>query len=198
RPGQSAGASAGSPVYYCAALENCTMNIFTFRRQIIDDYSNYTRSFIEIREPGIRSFVHDELDAGVLWPEPLIQLNPSFEAGKSIDELVSEGILHSECRRVFSIKPDLRSTGQPLRLHRHQSEAVRVARDGHPYILTTGTGSGKSLAYIVPIVDHVLRHGSGRGIRAIVVYPMNALANSQHGELRKFLCHGYPDGHGPV
>jgi ATP-dependent helicase YprA (DUF1998 family) len=54
------------------------------------------------------------------------------------------------------------------------------------------------LAYIVPIVDHVLRHGSGRGLQAIVVYPMNALANSQLGELQKFLQLGYPDGKGPV
>ena len=46
-------------------------------------------------------------------------------------------------------------------------------------MLTTGTGSGKSMAYIVPIVDRVLREGSGQGVRAIVVYPMNALANSQ-------------------
>ena len=54
-------------------------------------------------------------------------------------------------------------------------------------MLTTGTGSGKSLSYIVPIVDRVLREGSGRGVKAIVVYPMNALANSQVEELRKFL-----------
>ena len=53
--------------------------------------------------------------------------------------------------------------------------------------LTTGTGSGKSLAYIVPIVDRVLREGSGKGVQAIVVYPMNALANSQVEELSKFL-----------
>jgi hypothetical protein len=50
----------------------------------------------------------------------------------------------------------------------------------------------------VPIVDHVLRRGRGPGIQAIVVYPMNALANSQEGELRKFLHFGYPDGRGPV
>ena len=67
-------------------------------------------------------------------------------------------------------------------------------------MLTTGTGSGKSLAYMVPIVDHVLRtrRDGGQRIRAIVVYPMNALANSQEEELRKFLSHGYPDGAGPV
>jgi len=47
-------------------------------------------------------------------------------------------------------------------------------------------------------VDHVLRRGPGKGIQAIVVYPMNALANSQHGELTKFLNDGYSDRKGPV
>jgi superfamily II DNA/RNA helicase/very-short-patch-repair endonuclease len=174
------------------------MNIFSFRRQVIEDYAGYTRSFIQIRDPRLHAFVDEQLRAGVLWPEPLIQLNPSFEPGASIDEFVAQGVLHAECGKVFRIKPDPQSAGRLLRLHRHQSEAIRIARTGDPYVLTTGTGSGKSLAYMVPIVDFVLRHGSGRGIRAIVVYPMNALANSQQGELRKFLCHGYPDGRGPV
>lgn len=75
---------------------------------------------------------------------------------------------------------------------------MRTARAGHHYVLTTGTGSGKSLSYIIPIVDHVLRNGSGKGIQAMIVYPMNALANSQYGELEKFLCAGFPDGRGPV
>jgi ATP-dependent helicase YprA (DUF1998 family) len=174
------------------------MNIFDFRQRLIDDYAAYTRSFIQIRDGRLRDFVNSHLDAGTLWPEPLIQLNPSFEPGASIDELTHDGTLHPECANVFRIKPDPTSSGQPLRLHRHQAEAIRIAREGHPYVLTTGTGSGKSMAYIVPIVDFVLRRGSGRGIQAIVVYPMNALANSQQGELRKFLCHGYPDGRGPV
>ena len=174
------------------------MDIFDFRRKLIDDYAAYTRSFITVREPNLRQFVGEQLEAGVLWPEPLIQLNPSFEPGDGIDDLVAAGVLHPECRHVFRIKADSDLQGRLLRLHWHQSEAIRVARTGFPYVLTTGTGSGKSLSYIVPVVDHVLRTGTGKGIRAIVVYPMNALANSQVNELNKFLGLGYADRRGPV
>jgi ATP-dependent helicase YprA (DUF1998 family)/very-short-patch-repair endonuclease len=174
------------------------MDIFDFRGRLIDDYAGYTRSFLAVREPRLRGFVEDQLAAGVLWPEPLIQLNPSFEPGEGIDDLVAAGVLHPECRHVFRVKSEADPQGRPLKFHRHQSEAIRVAHTGFPYVLTTGTGSGKSLSYIVPAVDHVLRHGSGKGIRAIVVYPMNALANSQLGELDKFLGLGYPDRKGPV
>ena len=173
------------------------MDVFGLRDRLVDDYSSYIQSFIQIRDDRIHDLVDSELASGLLWPDPLIQLNPSFEPGHRTDQLVDQGVLHEECRRIFRINKES-GEGQPLRLHRHQEEAVRVARTGANYVLTTGTGSGKSLAYIVPIVDHVLRRGPGRGIQAIVVYPMNALANSQLGELRKFLGHGYPDGRGPV
>ena len=131
------------------------MNIFDFRRRLVDDYAGYTRAFIRVREPKLSEFVDRQLDEGVLWPEPLIQLNPAFEPGESIDELVARHELHPECSGIFRRKPRPDSPGDPLRLHRHQSDAIRVARTGLPYALTTGTGSGKSLAYIVPAVDHV-------------------------------------------
>jgi len=92
----------------------------------------------------------------------LIQLNPSFEPGAGIDELVDDGTLHEACRRIFrKEKQVLEGSGQgkPLRLHKHQTDEIEVAHTGHNYVLTTGTGSGKSLAYIIPIVAHVLRHG---------------------------------------
>lgn len=177
---------------------NAAMDVFALRDHLIDEYNSYVSSFINIRDERIAAAVHESLASGALWPDPLIQLNPSFEPGEWIDDLVREGVLHDECGRVFRLKHDAHDTGQPLRLHRHQADAVRTARRGSNYVLTTGTGSGKSLAYIVPIVDHVLRRGSGRGVQAIVVYPMNALANSQYGELEKFLKFGYPDGQGPV
>lgn len=174
------------------------MDVFHLRDRVIKDYSEYIGSFIKIRDARIDGKVNDELEEGLLWPQPLIQLNPSFAAGETIDELADLGVLHDECRRIFRIRKDQIPEGAPMTLHRHQSDAVKVAAGRCNYVLTTGTGSGKSLAYIIPIVDRVLRTGPGRGIQAIIVYPMNALANSQHGELEKFLRLGYPDNRGPV
>ncbi|MCC6457080.1 MAG: DEAD/DEAH box helicase [Caldilineaceae bacterium] len=169
------------------------MNVFDLRDRLITDYAQYIRSFIHIQDGRIRQKVQDELERGLLWPEPLLQLNPNFEPGAWIDDLVKAGTLHEECRRIFRLKEDDKPE-RPLRLHRHQTDAVEAASSRESYVLTTGTGSGKSLAYIVPIVNYVLQHGSGKGIRAIVVYPMNALANSQYQELEKFLRRGYPPG----
>src|SRR5262249_31130885 len=151
-----------------------------------------------INDSRIQEYVAQRLDDGMLWPEPLIQLNPSFEPGAWIDDLVKEKVLHEECANIFRKDKKPNDLGQRMRLHRHQEEATRIAKLLANYVLTTGTGSGKSLSYIVPIVDHVLRRGPGKGIQAIVVYPMNALANSQHNELTKFLCFGYPQGKSPV
>ena len=151
-----------------------------------------------IRDPVIAARVDRELEQGLLWPDPIVQLNPAFESGGTVDELVAEGVLHERCAEIFRRgKSSADPAGEPLLLHQHQREAIEAARTGSNYVLTTGTGSGKSLAYIVPIVDHVLRNGSGKGIQAIVVYPMNALANSQAGELEKFLSFG-PWARGPV
>ena len=177
------------------------MDVFRLHARLIEDFGDYVRSFIHISDPRVRKVVEGALDGGLLWPDPLIQLNPSFEPGSWIDELCEEGVLVDECRRIFRKDKDDPATqgdGRPLRLHKHQADAIRSAGTGANYVLTTGTGSGKSLSYIIPIVDHVLRRGSGPGIQAIVVYPMNALANSQVGELEKFLCLGYPDNKGPV
>jgi hypothetical protein len=177
------------------------MNVFELRNRLITDYGHFVRGFMHIQDARIRDQVEEELRTGLLWPAPLIQLNPSFEPGAWLDALVDDGILHAECRQIFrkdKSSSESAELGKPLRLHTHQTEAIQVARAGHNYVLTTGTGSGKSLVYIIPIVDHVLRRGSDRGIQALVVYPMNALANSQEGELEKFLRRGYPNGKGPV
>lgn len=175
------------------------MDVFDLRARLVADYQSYTQSFIKIRDRRIGEFVDNVLNAGAFWPEPLLQLNPTFLAGGTIDDLVEKGVLHPECARIFRIdKSDNDHSGKRLLLHEHQRAAIVKAKEGKSYVLTSGTGSGKSLTYLVPIVDHVLRNGSGRGIQAIVVYPMNALANSQDEELKKFLEKGYPEGRSPV
>lgn len=162
------------------------MNIFQFRQEVIDQYASYVSSFVHIKDSDIRNYVDAQMASGVFWPDPLVQLNPNFSPGGSVADLVAEGALHPGCAELFQAG----EPPQPLRLYAHQRAAVQMAQQGRSYVVTTGTGSGKSLTYILPIVDHVLRRGTGRGVQAIVVYPMNALANSQLEELNKFLGGG--------
>ncbi|MCX8039499.1 MAG: DEAD/DEAH box helicase [Planctomycetota bacterium] len=178
------------------------MDVFALRDHLIGEYRSYVESFITIRDSRIRSLVEREIEQGLLWPDPLIQLNPNFEPGRRISELVAAGILHPECERIFRVgkQPNL-AEGRDLLLHKHQDDAVQIATQcpDANYVLTTGTGSGKSLSYIIPIVDYCLRHRPGDGtIKAIIIYPMNALANSQKNELEKFINYGYPNLRGPL
>lgn len=175
------------------------MDAFRLRDELIREYGFYVSSFVRINDPRISSHVHHSIDGGALWPDPLIQLNPQFEPGQTVDALVRSGTLHPECARVFMLKGD-NTPAKPIRLHKHQEQAIAAAQTGANYVLTTGTGSGKSLAYFIPIVDSVLKNpekGKGK-IKAIVVYPMNALANSQKIALEHFLEEGYPNRKGPV
>jgi ATP-dependent helicase YprA (DUF1998 family) len=162
------------------------MDAFKLQRRILDDYHAYVQSFLQIRDPHIREFVQQELADGALWPEPLLQLNPAFEAGPDLAALEAEGLLHPLCAEFFV---DDRS--RPFTLRYHQEQAVRLAAQQQPYVLTTGTGSGKSLTYFLPIVDHVLKNNPRQAsVRAIIVYPMNALFNSQLDSMRT-LATGY-------
>ncbi|HVF00907.1 MAG TPA: hypothetical protein VNA27_06145 [Rubrobacteraceae bacterium] len=118
------------------------MDVFRLRHRLVDDYGSYISSFIRIKDDRVEEAVSKNLGEGLLWPDLLIQLNPSFEAGETIDELVGEDTLHEECARVFRRNKKPHDQGEDLRLHRHQADAIRTASQGHNYILTTGTGSG--------------------------------------------------------
>src|SRR5690606_35210538 len=115
------------------------------------------------------------------------------------EALVAAGALHPECSRIFRAGKSGASMGVSLTLFKHQEEAISFAQSGESYVLTTGTGSGKSLAYFIPIVDAILKAKAADPTprtRAIIIYPMNALANSQLEELGKFL--GDYGDHAPV
>ncbi len=174
------------------------MDVFAFREELVAEYERFSRSFTRIRAADVADAVDDACAAGRFWPPPLIQLNPNFEPGGWVEDLVADGALDPECARIFRLKSADDTFGKPLLLHRHQTDAIAIARRRQSYVLTTGTGSGKSLAYFVPIVDDVLRRKRAgdacRGITAIVVYPMNALCNSQREELERYLRLGYGEG----
>lgn len=178
------------------------MDVFQFRKRLIDDYESFTRSFTKPQADDIKAYLQNRYDAGIFWPAPLVQLNPSFVSGGSVEQLVEEHLLHKECARIFRAGKSATDFGVTLRLHKHQEEAIRAAQRNESYVLTTGTGSGKSLSYFIPIVDHVLSERAAGDnqprVRAIVIYPMNALPNSQREELNRFLKLGYPADAQPV
>ncbi len=70
------------------------MNVFDLRDRLVGDYASYTRSFIKIADPRISGRVESELEGGAFWPEPLLQLNPTFLPGGTIDDLVADDTLH--------------------------------------------------------------------------------------------------------
>ena len=178
------------------------MDVFAFREELIAEYESFSRSFTKIRAEDISEMVDSTYASGHFWPAPLIQLNPNFEPGGFVDDLVEKGLLHEECSRIFRLKHQENLSGEPLLLHRHQTDAIEIANRGKSYVLTTGTGSGKSLGYFIPIVNDVLcrkhKGNADKGITAIVVYPMNALCNSQLEELQKYLRLGYDEDKEPV
>src|SRR5262249_54060762 len=113
-----------------------------------------------IAAPDIKDFVDRQHADQHYWPAPLIQLNPSFVRGKTVEALVAEGALEPECARIFRLGKGPDVAGETLGLHLHQEEAVRIAQTGKSYVLTTGTGSGKSLSYFIPIVSVTTFAGS--------------------------------------
>ena len=151
------------------------MNVFDLDRALVSDYERFARSFTQIRAPDIHRQVEVLYASDRFWPEPLISINPRFERGASVDQLVEAGSLHEATGRVFS------ADGNPLTLYRHQAQAVAKATTGQSFVVTTGTGSGKSLCFFIPIIDAAIRAraaGEPPRTRAIVIYPMNALATA--------------------
>lgn len=163
------------------------MNILKFHRSLIENYKTYIQSFVNIKDRKIAQFIEKEISEMKLWPEPLVQFNPNFEKGRLLSDLVNEANLHAELPRIF----------KGFELFKHQEEAIVLGTQDKEFIVTSGTGSGKSLTYIATIFNHVLHNTNtiNGKIQAVIVYPMNALINSQFKEIKKYKDN-YEDNYG--
>jgi ATP-dependent helicase YprA (DUF1998 family) len=112
-----------------------SIDIFNIHQKIVDDYEHFVSSFINIKDEKIKEVVETEINKGKFWPEPLIQFNPSFEQGESAQSLCDKGILHPDLSKIF----------KNYDLFKHQVEAIKKGCKGLDFIVTSGTGSGKSL-----------------------------------------------------
>jgi superfamily II DNA/RNA helicase len=157
------------------------MDAFKTHEQVISNYRNYLNSFLNIADERIKDEVKRAFEGDGFIPEPLIQFNPSFEKGNSLNDL--------------PVNKDLSKAFGEYYLYKHQYEAIQIGIQNRGFVVTSGTGSGKSLTYLATIFNSIFNQGKNKpkGVKAILVYPMNALINSQEEEIQKFADRYGPD-----
>jgi hypothetical protein len=155
-----------------------------FKKVLADRLREFTvsaASISSIHAPRLSTAVKSLISGHPFVNGPYVESLPDFEKGESISELVASGIL---CDAWSSMK----SSAAPIydrKLHLHQRAAI--GRDEN-YLVATGTGSGKTEAFLFPMIDALLRAGPGTsGVKAILVYPLNALATDQMHRIAKLL-----------
>ncbi|MBA2671238.1 MAG: DEAD/DEAH box helicase, partial [Gemmatimonadetes bacterium] len=173
---------------------NSTLNTLDATRRIADHYRRYLISTYAPQRSDLRAeFEHALRNSFPLTRGPLLQASPPFEDGCSLGELLEEGVVSPG---FSALLPDVFPLDRPLRCH--QEIAIRKAVGLHRnLVVATGTGSGKTECFLLPIIDHLLRERDAGtltrpGVRALLVYPMNALANDQVKRLRRLLA-PFPD-----
>ncbi len=159
-------------------------------RNIKNEYISYMKSTFDLS--GSRMYYKNfeaELDKRSLYKGPYLDISSVFEKGESLNTLIKQGVLSSEFKKLKSLH-----LGRTL--YKHQEKTILKASKGKNLVVSTGTGSGKTESFLIPILDYLLKQkesGSlGPGVRALLLYPMNALANDQVDRLRDILS-DYPE-----
>ncbi|WP_417681886.1 DEAD/DEAH box helicase [Pseudidiomarina aquimaris] len=171
------------------------MNFF---RALVEQSQNRikeaTLGVLGLRNEGLRRHIEKQF-SDCLGAEGSFLANPVFEhtfgwtpGKKSFAELSPE-LLHPQLIKTLHEAPKY-SFDKSIKPYKHQVEAWRVLTDKKPRsaVITTGTGSGKTECFMVPILDDLIREqqasqGPLIGVRALFLYPLNALINSQQERL---------------
>ncbi|MEE8817202.1 MAG: DEAD/DEAH box helicase [Lachnospiraceae bacterium] len=157
-------------------------------KDITDTYKRYLRTIFQIADEDYARQFDQELERkDILAKGPYLDAVDAFEKGKSLNQLIAEGVVPRSLQKLdFPMD-------RPL--YRHQENAIRKCRAGNNVVVSTGTGSGKTESFLMPVLSELAAEDeAGRltpGIRALLIYPMNALANDQMERLRELL-QNYP------
>ena len=169
------------------------MNPLAVHRELTDAYRRFVGSSQQFQDDDVERWVEERIDRDqFLWREPLVTVRRRFKYGDDLETLVEDGYLDRRVLPCFTVAIGDRDA-EPIRPFEHQTDAIKLLTDETPsnVVVATGTGSGKSFTFSIPIVSEALRArvAGHRGVKAILIYPMNALANSQYEEIAKRL-HG--------
>ncbi|MDZ4302224.1 MAG: DEAD/DEAH box helicase, partial [Pseudomonas sp.] len=162
------------------------LNPITYTEQVVGDFLRYQLSTYAFADAGLyqqmRGLLNLEQTRNTpLMKGPFISLSRTFQQGATLEQLVKEGVLH----------PHIKQLSPYPSAYRHQEQAFRAIRAGQPTLVATGTGSGKTECFLLPIISRCLelRDASApAGITAVIVYPMNALAEDQLQRMRALLA----------
>lgn len=160
-------------------------------RRIEESYREYIATTIHFADADLQGQLESILhEPGYLSKGPFLEAAPPYTKDKTVRELVGEGVL---CRSMLQLGGGSREKFDPDRpLYVHQVRAIRKAAEGRNYAVVTGTGSGKTECFLLPILNDILREfevqGPSSGVRAMILYPMNALANDQLKRMRELLA----------
>jgi len=163
------------------------LNPIAFTEKVVRSFLRYQLTAYPFADENIHAQMRqllslDQTRQSPLLKGPYVSLSRPFRQGMSIDELITDGILHPHMRR--------RIPEEITHAYGHQEEAIRAISAGRTTLVSTGTGSGKTECFLYPIVSKCLElrdNGEPAGISAVIVYPMNALAEDQLGRLRSLL-----------
>ncbi|MBI2195074.1 MAG: DEAD/DEAH box helicase [Planctomycetes bacterium] len=155
-------------------------------------YLRYLTTAFPIQDAGLAEQFRKQIQQAQRFVKgPYLESTPPFLTGATLDGLLREGVLCQNFRRLLG--PSF-PADRPL--YAHQEAAIRKAvMARRNLMIATGTGSGKTEAFLVPILNELVQQAEqGRlkaGVRALLLYPMNALANDQLKRLRRVLA-GFP------
>ena len=154
-------------------------------KRIVDFYRRYLLTTFSTNKEVYNKQLKELLEKEkAIADGPYISMSDPYKKGKSLKELANEGIVSKEILKIKNFYPD-------RKLYLHQEEAVRKSADGENLIITTGTGSGKTESFLIPVINQLLKEKENgtldAGVRTLIIYPMNALVNDQIRRLRELL-----------